>query len=84
MLDQLRAAADAGQPVSIVTRACLYACCGRGWHPRSGYEQTYVGKVTHLDDDPTEGSFRLIAAGIGTVSYQVLVYVADLVDVANP
>lgn len=62
---------DHRQEVEVVVDACAYACCGRGWQARSGYEQTYRGYVANIDlpsgDEP--GGARLISRGAGTVSY---------------
>lgn len=55
--------------VRIVVTDCVYSCCGKGWQPRTGYEQTYHGVVGHLSDS----SFTLMSAGIGTISYTVVV-----------
>lgn len=65
-----------GAQVEVVVTVALYACCGRGWQSREGYEQTYRGRVA--EDAP--GRWRLTAAGIGTISYVVIFAVGDLLD----
>lgn len=66
----LLAASQSGRSlVEVTCSAAAYSCCGKGWHDRTGYEQTYRGRVTNLGDR----SFMLMSAGIGTVSYTVAV-----------
>lgn len=49
----LLAEATPDKPVRIVVFGCAYACCGRGWQRRDGYEQTYHGYVQQLEQiDP--------------------------------
>lgn len=60
-----------GTVVQITVTTCLYQCCGRGWKPREGYEQRYRGRVAGLV--VPDGTFKLLAAGIGTLSYIVQV-----------
>lgn len=62
-----RSFADHGVGVKLVTQDCLHTCCGRGWKPRVGYEQTYYGYVSGLD----AGMLSLVSPGLGTVSYIV-------------
>lgn len=54
------------EQVTIVVSACVYTCCGRD-RLREGYEQTYTGRIAHVD----ETAFLLYANGIGTLSYVV-------------
>lgn len=74
---------DHRQEVEIVVDACMYACCGRAWQPREGYEQTYRGYIANLDlpsgDEP--GGGRLISRGIGGPSYFVIFGFDHLADV---
>lgn len=74
---------DHRREVEIVVDACAYACCGRGWSTREGYEQTYRGYIATLDlpSASEPGGARLIARGIGTVSYFVVFGLDRLLDV---
>lgn len=76
MDDELVELAAARRRVQVVVTRALYACCGRAWIERSGYEQTYVGTVREH-----EGRWMLTAVGIGTISYVVVFDVADVEDV---
>lgn len=62
-----------GVPVTITVNNCLFQCCGRGWLLRAGYEQTYRGRVADLEYPVPgiAGTFKLIAEGIGTITYMV-------------
>lgn len=74
---------DPRMVVEVVLDACLYSCCGKPWQDRIGYEQTYQGRIITLDlpDDSEPGCARLVARGIGTVTYTVIFGLAHLVDV---
>lgn len=73
----LSAAAASGARVELVVTACLYACCGKGFTERAGYEQTFHGTVHTL----TDTGVRLHSEGIGTLNYVVLVELADVEEV---
>lgn len=74
---------DHRKQVRIVVDACAYACCGRAWQSRDGYEQTYQGYIANLDlpSGSEPGGARLIARGVGTVSYFVVFTFDHLLDV---
>lgn len=73
----LAASEDRRIELKILTTQAAYACCGRGWQERSGYEQIYQGQITSLSGD----TLRLVRRGIGTLTYTVIVPVEALVDV---
>lgn len=70
---QLLREATPERSVRVVVSACAYACCGRGWQRRDGYEQVYHGYVQNLTEPAGEadGTFMLYSAGIGTISYVI-------------
>jgi hypothetical protein len=84
-LELLREAArDHGRIVVITVTGCAYACCGRGWRRRDGYEQVYRGYIDNLEEPEHPGQrlvFMLYAAGIGTLSYVVAVGADEVVAV---
>jgi hypothetical protein len=41
----------------VTVSGCAYACCGRGWTRRDGYEQDYIGYVNPLDEEPPQVTF---------------------------
>jgi hypothetical protein len=61
--------------LQVVFSGCAHSCCGRGWRRRDGYEQTYYGRVDnlHLPDGVNVGTFMLLSAGIGALSYVIAV-----------
>lgn len=77
------AAEDKGRIVDVVVSGCAYACCGKGWLRRDGYEQVYCGYVDNFQDPAglDDGSFMLYSMGIGTISYVVAVRFDEVHDV---
>ena len=73
--DLLISAHQTGAKVTIAVTSCLYACCGRAWQTRTGYEQLYTGKVAEI-----EPKLVLHAWGIGTLSYVVVAAPGDVAD----
>lgn len=73
------AAGRTRQLVDLVVTGCAFSCCGRGWHRRDGYEQTYHGYIDHLSE--TSMSFMLYSPGIGTISYVLAVTFEEVADV---
>lgn len=69
--------ADKSRFVDLIVTGCAYACCGRPWARRDGYEQGYCGWIDNLDD----GTFMLYSPGLGTVSYVVAVRFDEVVGV---
>lgn len=65
-LELLQTVQGTAEQVRIVVSRCAYSCCGREFL-RAGYDQTYVGRVAHVDAT----AFLLYANGIGTLSYVV-------------
>lgn len=76
-LELLRESHRTHRLVEIVVTGCAYACCGRGWSRRDGYEQTYRGYISTMDDDPPR-TFMLVSMGVGTVSYTIAVREAEI------
>lgn len=76
-LELLQQSRDARTDVQLVVNRCLFSCCGRGWRAREGYEQTYYGFVSQLD----EVGFVLTSRGLGTVSYVMRAAFDDVLDV---
>jgi hypothetical protein len=64
---------DKRKQLRLVVTGCAYSCCGKGWHRRDGYEQTYTGWIDNLrqPDGAGQGTLMLYAAGLGTVSYVI-------------
>lgn len=80
-LELLRQAAEQrGRIVQIVVTGCAYSCCGKGWHRRDGYEQTYQGWVDNFKDGE-HGVFMLYSPGLGTLNYVVAVRFDEVADV---
>lgn len=82
-LERLTHAAEhRGEIVEVVVDGAAYSCCGRGWHRRDGYEQTYNGYVDNFSmDNSTEGTFMLYSLGLGTISYVIAVRFFEVLDV---
>lgn len=80
LLDSLE---DHRKEVEIVVDACAYACCGRAWQAREGYEQTYRGYIANIDLSTSSepGGARLIRRGAGTITYFVVFTFDHLLDV---
>lgn len=74
---------DFSKLVTVTVTGCAYACCGRGWRRRDGYEQTYTGYIDNLTEPEGEaaGTFMLYAAGIGGSSYVIACRFFELEDV---
>lgn len=49
-----------GTIVEVVVNGCAYACCGRGWRRKDGYEQTYRGYIDNFHE-PIAGPASLRA-----------------------
>lgn len=77
------AARDRTVVVEIVVDGAAYACCGRGWQRRDGYEQTYRGWIDNFEppDGGMAGTFMLYALGLGTISYTVACRFYEVMDV---
>lgn len=88
-LDLLRASqADFSKTVTVTVTGCAFACCGKGWRRRDGYEQEYTGWIDNLNEVTDAeaargmwGTFMLYSAGIGTLSYVIACRFDELVDV---
>lgn len=81
-LELLRESArDFSVLLRVTVTGCAYACCGRGWIRRDGYEQQYTGYVNPLDEDPPQVTFMLVSPGLGTVSYHAAIRESEVVGV---
>jgi hypothetical protein len=72
-LKLLQRAQGTAEQVTVVLSSCVYSCCGRSF-ARAGYEQSYTGRIAHVDDN----AFLLYANGIGTLSYVVAARYEDV------
>lgn len=77
-LELIERSLETGVRVELVVTRALYNCCGRGWQERAGYEQTYRGTLRR--GAGAGGLVMLTAAGIGTISYFVLIDPEHVVD----
>lgn len=80
-LELLRESARTHALLHLTVTGCAYACCGRGWTRRDGYEQDYVGYVDPLDEDPPQVTFTLVSPGLGTVTYWCAIRESEVVGV---
>lgn len=67
--DLEEALGDRHRRFKVETPVASYACCGKAWAMRAGYDQTYYGFVKAVNDE----GFHLVNLGLGTITYQVRV-----------
>lgn len=82
-LGLLRASQDHGASLIVTVNSCAYSCCGRGWHRRDGYWQTYRGRIDNLKESEP-GTFMLYSQGLGTIGYVIAARFYEVEDVCWP
>jgi hypothetical protein len=80
-LELLRESERTHTLLRVTVSGCAYACCGRGWQRRDGYEQEYVGYVNPLNDESSPVTFLLVAPGLGTISYTCAIRESEVLGV---
>ena len=76
--DVIRAVSH-NRDVEILVTSCCYTCCGGGWRARSGYEQTYVGRVVSWHTTGDHPYFILQSRALGKIT-RILVEHEHLVE----
>src|SRR4029077_15360668 len=67
----LEASLKDGSVVQMVVERCRFACCGRPFRERAGYEQTYTGRIApiELDTDKEPSYVRMNGLGMGAPAF---------------
>jgi hypothetical protein len=68
----VEASLNDGLIVQLVVDACRFACCGKPFRERAGYEQVYTGTIAHVELNGLEPiAVRMNGLGMGTPSFIV-------------